>query len=80
MTERDREKVKSAMEITNVWKHRERPIGTLSGGQRQRVWIAMALAQEPKYLFLDEPTTFLDIRYQIPDPGGWCGSSTGSTG
>lgn len=65
MTERDREKVKSAMEITNVWKHRERPIGTLSGGQRQRVWIAMALAQEPKYLFLDEPTTFLDIRYQI---------------
>ena len=34
-------------------------------GQRQRVWIAMALCQETKTLFLDEPTTYLDIRYQI---------------
>lgn len=64
-TERDRQKIEEAMAITNVAKHRERPIGTLSGGQKQRVWIAMALAQEPRYLFLDEPTTFLDIRYQI---------------
>ena len=37
----------------------------LSGGQRQRVWIAMALCQGTKTLFLDEPTTYLDIRYQI---------------
>ena len=36
-----------------------------SGGQRQRVWIAMALCQGTKTLFLDEPTTYLDIRYQI---------------
>ena len=40
-------------------------MGRLSGGQRQRVWIAMALAQSTKILFLDEPTTYLDIRYQI---------------
>jgi iron complex transport system ATP-binding protein len=37
----------------------------LSGGQKQRVWIAMALSQDTKILFLDEPTTYLDIRYQL---------------
>ena len=43
----------------------KQPVGLLSGGQRQRVWIAMALCQGTKTLFLDEPTTYLDIRYQI---------------
>lgn len=37
----------------------------LSGGERQRVWIAMALAQKSSILCLDEPTTYLDIFYQI---------------
>lgn len=43
----------------------DRNVDELSGGQRQRVWIALALAQETDILFLDEPTTYLDIAYQI---------------
>ncbi len=63
--EEDEEKVKWAMEITHTVKHKDKPVAELSGGQKQRVWIAMALAQDTKILFLDEPTTYLDIRYQL---------------
>lgn len=61
----DEEKVGWAMEITHTLKHKDKPVVELSGGQKQRVWIAMALAQNTKILFLDEPTTYLDIRYQL---------------
>ncbi|MCI8718236.1 MAG: ABC transporter ATP-binding protein [Lachnospiraceae bacterium] len=61
----DEEKVQKAMEITNTYKYKDKPVAELSGGQKQRVWIAMALAQDTKTLFLDEPTTYLDIRYQL---------------
>lgn len=64
-TAEDEEKVEWAMEVTNLTPYRNREVSRLSGGQRQRVWIAMALAQGTKTLFLDEPTTYLDIRYQI---------------
>ncbi|MGE4214225.1 MAG: ABC transporter ATP-binding protein [Anaerotignaceae bacterium] len=61
----DEKLIQWAMEITNVVEFKDRQISDLSGGQKQRVWIAMALAQNTKILFLDEPTTYLDIRYQI---------------
>ena len=54
-----------ALEVTDLTAYRDRAVDTLSGGERQRAWIAMALAQRTGVLLLDEPTTFLDIRYQI---------------
>ncbi|WP_341800456.1 ABC transporter ATP-binding protein [Microbacterium ulmi] len=57
--------VDEAMARTGVSELADRPVGDLSGGQRQRVWIAMALAQDPQILLLDEPTTFLDLSHQL---------------
>ena len=65
LDDENQKQVDRALELTNLTKLRDRPIGTLSGGQRQRAFIAMALAQDTKLLFLDEPTTFLDVRYQV---------------
>jgi iron complex transport system ATP-binding protein len=54
-----------ALEITNVAEFADRPVDTLSGGQRQRAWIAVTLAQDSDVILLDEPTTFLDLAYQL---------------
>lgn len=61
----DKEIISWALEKTGLMEMKERYVVTLSGGERQRAWIAMSLAQKPKILLLDEPTTFLDICYQL---------------
>lgn len=54
-----------AMEVTGITAMADRPVDELSGGERQRVWLATCLAQDTGVLLLDEPTTFLDLRYQV---------------
>lgn len=65
MKDDDFKAVEEAMEIMGIKELADRSVDELSGGQRQRVWIGLALAQRTDILLLDEPTTFLDISYQI---------------
>jgi len=59
------EAVARAMAVTGVTHMADRGIDQLSGGELQRVWLATCLAQDTGVLLLDEPTTFLDLRYQV---------------
>ena len=65
ISSKDRDIVQWVMESTGLAELKDRDVVTLSGGERQRAWVAMALAQKPDILILDEPTTYLDISYQM---------------
>ncbi|MBO6242933.1 MAG: ABC transporter ATP-binding protein [Butyrivibrio sp.] len=65
LSKTDYEAISYAMCAMGITDLADKQVDSLSGGQRQRVWIALALAQDTDILLLDEPTTYLDIAYQV---------------
>ena len=65
LDENDRSKIERSITLTDMSSLKDQYVDTLSGGQRQRAFLSLALAQDAKTLLLDEPTTFLDLRYQL---------------
>jgi iron complex transport system ATP-binding protein len=64
-SQKDREAVDQALQRTEMIRLKDRYLSNLSGGEKQRAIIAMALAQQPVFMLLDEPTSHLDFRHQL---------------
>jgi iron complex transport system ATP-binding protein len=65
LSDADKAAVREAMELVNVTDLKDRDFMRISDGQRQRVLLARAICQQPEILVLDEPTSYLDIRYEL---------------
>ena len=64
LKENDKKSIEWAIDYMDLDLLRDRPLDKISGGERQRAWIAMILAQDTDIVLLDEPITFLDLKYQ----------------
>ena len=64
-TQQDRDAVAEALRLTHTERFAHQVVDTLSGGERSRIWLAMCLAQQSRFLLLDEPLAPLDIAHQI---------------
>ena len=61
----DLELVEKALRLTDLWNLREKNLSEISCGERQRAYLAMVIAQNTKYILLDEPATYMDIKHQL---------------
>ena len=61
----DIEEVEKALRLTDLWHLCDKKLSEVSGGERQRAYLAMVIAQNTKYILLDEPATYMDIKHQL---------------